>query len=365
MILGLVGSGSLLLSLMTDAYSVQTVLGNITISMSKYMSGLIILVFLIAGCSVAFSLLKLAVPQIVTGSFTTLLAAFIFWHIKSKESSGGTSLTVYFGVGAYLFFLAASLVLASGIIYAVATKKAKAAGIVDAGEAKRKKIGRIICICLGALVVLCIGLFLASAIKERKEKNMAKDTVTTFMNAALSYDVDTMNKCLSTDVKDKNGLMEAYDPDIMSNAFLSIIGATKDELGEDGQKCLRDTSVYFGQSYLKKYSIGDVAKNDDGSYTIKVPATIINMDNTDDTIKEKSSEAVEKFAEENREELLAVYLNYPAEEVTLRLMDMLMPDICNILNEAISESDEQETEFTIVVKKIDGEFMITEIDYKD
>ena len=365
MIFGLVGGGALILSIFTDAYSVNTALGNITVSMTSYMSGLVGFVFLLAGCSIAFSLLKLPVPQIITGSVATLLALFMCWHIKSKGDAGAIRLNISFGAGAFLFLLGAGLILAAGIIYAVAANQAKAAGIQDENDAKRKKIGKTICICLGALAVLCLGIGILSIGLKARAKKQVKETVQNFMKAAISYDVDSMNNYLAKDVKDKNGLMEAYTPDVMSEAFLSTLGANYDDLGEDGKKVMTETSVYFGKSYLKKCTVEDVTINNDGSYTVKVPATIIDMSNTDSQIVEEASNMIADYGESHATEIYSLYLNYSTEEATAKLMDMVMPSICSILNNAISNSGEKETEFTIVVDKVGDDYKIIEIDYED
>lgn len=365
MILGLVGSGSVLLSLMTDAYYVNTALGKLSVSMTKYMSGLILFVILLAGCSVAFSLLKLAVPQIITGSFTTFIAAFMLWHIKSKESAGKIQLSISFGTGAYLFFLAAALMLAAGIIYVIAANKAKAAGIEDPNEAKRKKICKIIYICLGALLVLCIGVVILSAVVQVQAKKKAQGVVSDFLTAATAYDVDKMNTYLSPEVNDKNGLMEAYTPEVMNNAFLSVMGVTENQLGEESRKCLTESSIYFGKSYIKSYGFDDVTKNDDGSYTVTVHGKIIDMSNTNNTLKTRSAEIAEDYATNHLEEIYKIALTASGDEATAQLMDLMMPDICGALNDAIKDAGEQETTFTFVVSKVSGDYKITEIDYKD
>ena len=365
MILGLAGSGSVLLSLLMDAYKLNTSFGQIAYSMTKYMSGLILFVVLMAGCSVAFSLLKMAVPQTIVGSVMTAIAAFMCWHIKSKEGSGTIRLNISFGTGAYLFFLAAILMLSAGIIYIIAANKAKAAGIEDPNEAKRKKIAKIIYICLGILVVLSIGIFILSAVVKAQAKKEAKSVVENYVAAAMAYDVDKMNTYLAPDVKDKNGLMEAYTPKIMNDAFLSVMGVTDEQLGEDSRKCLTESSEFFGKSYLKSFGVDEVSINDDGSYTIKAHAKIIDMSNTYETLKTSSTEIANDYATNHLEEIYEIALTSSGDEAAAKLMDLMMPEICAVLNESIKNAGEMDTEFTFVVDKVSGEYKITEIDYKD
>lgn len=370
MILGLCGSVSLLSSLLGEFCSATIpIIGKYQVSITNYLDKMTILVVLLAGFSIVASLLKYYILQIVTGSITGAWIAYMIWDIQNRATKSEVSglLDINFGIGTYLFILAACFILASGIIYAVAAKKSKASvPVEEKTQPKNRKAEIIVSICLGVLVICGIGVFIF--LKSFQGTKEAKAVVGDFMNAAIHYDVASMKNYLASDVNDKNGLMEAYTPDIMSASFVRPYGTYLAKLNEEEKKSITDTSILFGKNYLKKYDVGTVTKNEDGSFTIKVSATIIDMSTTDKQIQKKSADMVNEFINKYRdmiqyEDLLIIYGS--EEEVAKFIARVKFIDICKIISDAIKDAGSMETEFTFVVKNIDGNYKITEIDYKD
>ena len=365
MILGLAGSASLLSSLLGEFCSITVpILGKTAISVSNYLDKMIIFVFLLAGFSIIASLLKYGILQIITGSITGAWIGYIIWDIQKRASDTELkgALGINFGFGTYLFILAACLIIASGITYAVAAKKQKSiTPAVEKNDSRNKKAEIIVGACLGVLIV-CGILFVV--LSSNLGKTDAKNTVSQFMNAAIHYDVDTMKSKLSSNVNDKNGLMEAYTPDTMSNAFLSNWGVKVDELNSERKATITETSVLFGKNYLKKYNVGDVTKNDDGSFTVKVTASILDMSTVSKQIQQDTASEIRAYANLHPDEINDLYYTfYTDEAVASYLVAKLFP--CYIVNSAIKSAGSKDTEITFVVKKVEGGYKITEIDYKD
>ena len=368
MIIGLVGSALLLSSLLGEfASTTAPIIGKYSISVSNYLDKLTIVVVLLAGFSIAASLLKYSILQIVTGTLTGAWIGYSMWDIQSKASTSEISglIDINFGIGTYLFICAACLMLASGIVYIVADKKAKAiAPVVEKVSPKRKKAEIIVSICLGVLVICGLGIFIF--IRSFQGTKEAKTVVGNFMNAAIHYEVDTMKSYLSSDVNDKNGLMEAYTPYTMRGAFLNVIGVRWDSLKEKQKTAIDQTGVLFGKNYLKNYDVTGVTKNSDGSFTVKAKGSIINMSTTSEQIQKKSAEKIAAYADKYPEIMEYIREVYYTDEEVARFMALyLFDDMCSIINDAITSAGSMETEFTFVVKKIDGSYKITEIDYKD
>ena len=364
-ILGLAGSASLLSSLLGEFCSITVpILGKTAISVSNYLDKMIIFVFLLAGFSIIASLLKYGILQIITGSITGAWIGYIIWDIQKRASDTELkgALGINFGFGTYLFILAACLIIASGITYAVAAKKQKSiTPAVEKNDSRNKKAEIIVGACLGVLIV-CGILFVV--LSSNLGKTDAKNTVSQFMNAAIHYDVDTMKSKLSSNVNDKNGLMEAYTPDTMSNAFLSNWGVKVDELNSERKATITETSVLFGKNYLKKYNVGDVTKNDDGSFTVKVTASILDMSTVSKQIQQDTASEIRAYANLHPDEINDLYYTfYTDEAVASYLVAKLFP--CYIVNSAIKSAGSKDTEITFVVKKVEGGYKITEIDYKD
>ena len=368
MIIGLVGSALLLSSLLGEfASTTAPIIGKYSISVSNYLDKLTIVVVLLAGFSIAASLLKYSILQIVTGTLTGAWIGYSMWDIQSKASTSEISslIDINFGIGTYLFICAACLMLASGIVYIVADKKAKAiAPVVEKVSPKRKKAEIIVSICLGVLVICGLGIFIF--IRSFQGTKEATAVVGDFMNAAIRYEVDSMKSYLSSDVNDKNGFMEAYTPDTMKNAFLDTIGVRSFSLKDEQMAAIKQTGVLFGKNYLKQYAVKSVNKNSDGTFTVKATAFIINMSTTSEQIQKKSAERIVAYENKYPEVMDYIRQFYDTDEEVARFMTLyLFDDMCSIINDAITSAGSMETEFTFVVKKIDGSYKITEIDYKD
>ena len=369
MILGLAGSASLLSSLLGEFCSITVpILGKTAISVSNYLDKMIIFVFLLAGFSIIASLLRYGILQIITGSITGAWIGYIIWDIQNRASDTELkgALGVNFGLGTFLFILAACLILSSGITYVVAAKRQKSISPdVDKNVSRNRKAEIIVSACLGILII-CGILFLA--LSSKLGTSDAKNTVSQFMNAAIHYDVDTMKSKLSSDLNDKNGLMEAYTPDTMSNAFLSSWGVKVDDLNSERKATITETSILFGKNYLKKYNVGDVTKNDDGSFTVKVSASIHPAKGgflfKRNKIRNDTASEIRAYANLHPDEIAELYYLYITDEaVASYLVAKLFP--CYIVNNAIKTAGSKDTEFTFVVKKVDGSYKITEIDYQD
>lgn len=56
---------------------------------------------------------------------------------------------------------------------------------------------------------------------------------------------------------------------------------------------------------------------------------------------------------------------YSDLQVSKFMVIFLFEDMCTVVNDAIRSAGTMETEFTFVVKNVDGSYRITEIDYRD
>lgn len=346
-ILGLTGSALLLLSLLGNASSVTApLIGTIPVSMLDYLGKMAIFVVILAGLSVLSSFLRYAILQILTGSITALWTGFMIWDILNISSTSDYSplVSVSFGISIYLFILSACLFLASGVAFAVAAKKTKITINEDKFNQNRKtKINRkaitIVIICLGVLVASgTIGV----AVFDNYEKTAARNTVSQFMDYAIQYDVDSMKSLLSSDVNDKNGLMDAYTPVVLRDAFLSGVGVDISSIDTKGRTTLNNTFTLFGKNYLKKYDVTSVTRNSNGTFTVKASASIINMNYVTEQIRQDSYGKI-------------IVLLFFGE----------VEEICSVLNDIITNADSMDTEFTFIVEKNNGNYIITEIDYMD
>ncbi len=365
MIIGLAGSAVLIVSLLSDFCSYKTPQsGAIPVSMSDHLGILILVVVFLAGLSIVSSVLRRTALLIATGCITLVWAGYMIWTFQSISSSLEILglLDVKIGIGVYLSFLAACLILFSGIVYVFAAKNAKTTTAEEKSNSK-KKIEILISVCLGVLFVC--GIVVIESLKNH-DKSGAKYAVAQFMNDAILYNVDSMNSLLATDVNDKNGLMEAYTADTMRNAFLSSWGLDADDLNAESNAAVTETSILFGKYYLKNYKVESIAENFDDSYTVKVTASIIDMSTTYEQIQTESAAITSEYVDLNPEEITELYFELRTDRAVANYLSVkLFPNTCSIINSAIRSAGAKDTEFTFTLKKVDGSFKITEIDYMD
>lgn len=127
-ILGLLGSAAILVSLLSDFASLTAPLvGTVTVSMANHLDKLIFLAIALACLSILASLLRYYLLQILSGFLTAAWAGYMIWKIQEAIPNTEYSelVSVEMGLGIYLFILAACLILASGFIGVVVTKKTK------------------------------------------------------------------------------------------------------------------------------------------------------------------------------------------------------------------------------------------------
>ena len=404
MIFGLVGAGLMLFSLLMDASVVNSVFGSISVPMTKYLEGIVWVVFLIAACAIAFSLMRWDIPLTVTGSIAIAFSVFMLAHIGSAGQDGKYA-TVSFGAGLILFFLAAALMLAAGILYIVAKKKAKAAGIpysyvLDtvfgkkeaavvapqetvegaaeaeddpavagdvsavpsapaAAPSKGKKIGIIIGICVGAVLIIGGGILGTVLYYKAQEQKEATAKVEEFMSSAQSYNISGINACLAEKYSDKNNFLLAYKPDTLAESNLDSAGISKDQLSTLSYELFKDGCVYLGKNYIKGYGIDEVTANSDGTYTAKVTVTVINANDVSSGFTAKMGNI---SAEDYEDEITAImYLASDEDEALEMLFDVLMPDIVDAFEDAVDGAGSVKTELIIEVSKQSDEFKVTKI----
>ena len=405
LIFGLVGAGIMLFSLMMDASVVNSVFGSISVPMTKYLDGVVWVVFLFAACAIAFSLMRWDIPLTVTGSIALAFSVFMIAHISSAGQEGGKYATVSFGAGLIMFFLAAALMLAAGILYIIAKNKAKKAGIpysyvldtvfgkkdpavtapqetvegaaeaedesATAGDvsavpsapaaapSKGKKLGIIIGICVGAVLIIGGGILGTTLYYKAQEQKEATAAVEEFMSSAQSYNIIGINKCLAEKFSDKNDFLAAYRPDQLAESNLSSAGISTDSLSTLSYEIFKDGCAYLGKNYIKGYGIDEVTANSDGSYTAKVKVTMIDPNDVASLFSDKCNNL---SADDYEDEINAImYLASDEEEAVEMLYDLLIPDIADLLKDSVDEAGTVKCELLIDVSKESGEFKVTKI----
>ncbi len=113
--MGVAGGALYILSLFMDAYSgVVPFVGNISVKFSYFMGNLSIILWVIGGAGIAFSIMRMWIGQMVTGGLGLGFAILVRVILNPKLED--PALGVQLDIAPYMLFIASGLILASGIL---------------------------------------------------------------------------------------------------------------------------------------------------------------------------------------------------------------------------------------------------------
>lgn len=146
-VIGIAGSAVLICALLLECC---TFTGQAGVTLLEFIGPKMITAFGLVEMAIVFSILNYAVPQILTGSFTGIWAGFICREILKNQGA-------VIGPGVYVLILSAGLILASGIVLAVAEHKY---GIYGKTDRKSKLLRKLEVFCNAAMgisiVLFCV-----------------------------------------------------------------------------------------------------------------------------------------------------------------------------------------------------------------
>ncbi len=147
-VLGVAGSMLLVYALLLECCTFTGQAGaGASVTLLEFIGPKMITAFGLVEMAIVFSILNYAVPQILTGSFIGLWAGFICREILKTQGA-------VIGPGVYVLILSAALILASGIVFAVAEHKYKVYGKTDRKSRLLRKLEVFCNAALGLSIVL-------------------------------------------------------------------------------------------------------------------------------------------------------------------------------------------------------------------
>ncbi len=246
----------------------------------------------------------------------------------------------------------------------------------------KKKIIITIASCLGALLILGIGVVAFNAIKESKAKakaiaeskakveaeenaqNNARDVVEGFLKAVKANDSEKYKTYLASDCKDPNGLLNFLSPESMNEGICSYDKITPNQLSQESLKQLTNSSAFFCKNFIASYDSLEIKTDDNGTCTVKVPGKIINMQTFSNVYVSKLYELAQIINSKYADSLTEIQNTSKTQaEYTSRFYDLVIADICRAYEETVKEAGTVDVTFTFVVKEVSGEYVITEINY--
>ncbi|MCR4775976.1 MAG: hypothetical protein K5869_06325 [Saccharofermentans sp.] len=146
--IGIAGSAALICALLLECCTFTGQAGaGASVTLLEFIGPKMITAFGLVEMAIVFSILNYAVPQILTGSFIGLWAGFICREILKTQ-------VAVIGAGVYVLILSTALILASGIVFAVAEHKYKVYGKTDRKSRLLRKLEVFCNAALGLSIVL-------------------------------------------------------------------------------------------------------------------------------------------------------------------------------------------------------------------
>ena len=156
--LGIAGSALILCALILECFSLtSSAAGTRSVTLLDFLGPKMVTAFGLIEMAIVFSLTNFAIPQILTGSFAGIWVGFI-----CREILGNPGASI--GPGVYVFILSAVLILASGIVFAVADNKSK---IYGTGDRKAKILKKLEVFCSASLGLSMILFSIFELLKDR------------------------------------------------------------------------------------------------------------------------------------------------------------------------------------------------------
>ena len=192
-----------------------------------------------------------------------------------------------------------------------------------------------------------------------QEMKEATAAVANFMSYAKSDNTIGMNSSLNKNYSDKNKFLAAYQTDTLAEKNLEAAGISLDYYGSLNYELFKYCCDDIGKNYIKKYEVGEVTANSDGTYSAKVSVSVLDVDDvTDKFVDNCNNISVDKY----EDEIYAIMLIASDEdEAKEMLFDMLRPDIEDAMEDAIKDAKTKKEELTIVVSKVSNEYKVTKI----
>lgn len=208
-------------------------------------------------------------------------------------------------------------------------------------------------------VILC--LFFAFTGCGQSAIDSITTTAETFLQAAMDCNIETVSEnCLESALTDIG--LDALAPECVENIIYTNMQIEKDTLSESSQKAVMDFCTYYSSNLIQKFSIGEVSETD-GIGLVNATVTTYSMDAlsslSSETFKTGLSDLMNKYQEENMQELISINLNQGEDAMMNKLFDDLMPEIMDMMKASYESYTPEDVEIILTVEKTEDKWLIT------
>ncbi len=209
-------------------------------------------------------------------------------------------------------------------------------------------------------LIACLCLFFAGCGKSNVPA--ITETAEIFMEAMDEADIDTISENCTKKVF-RTLRLKVLDPSYNVDAYFRGMGVDKELFSEESLAAVQDYGYYYADALIENYTINKVtAKNNVGYVNVTVTTydfnTLKNL--MTEQLNAKIEPLLDDYTDENLDELSSIYLEEGEIAMTIHMFDDLMDDIMSILKEMIDTTETEEVTFVLTIRKIDGEWLVTD-----
>ncbi|MBO5994176.1 MAG: hypothetical protein J6Q41_01530 [Firmicutes bacterium] len=211
-----------------------------------------------------------------------------------------------------------------------------------------------------ALIILVASLCLVGCGTTKVSQESPEDAAKSFMDALQNGELEKV-KSLGDERALYQDLAFIGEMDGFAESLVVSLGADPEELTSEAKKAAEELQEAMIKEYVKSYEITDVAEEgDSASVTCEVaygydPETISEGDYSD-VVKE----LLQNYIVENYEELSKIMTEEGDEALTKRMINDMLPEICDSLIKILNEDGGKNETIIIGEAKQEGKWVITD-----
>ena len=220
----------------------------------------------------------------------------------------------------------------------------------------RKGIKRILPVVL--IIVFAISMTLTGCGGNTKAISSAAEGL---LKALQDGDIAKVAELTSEEALSDGDFSFVDQMDNLSEYFLKSMNATPDELTEESMAAIDNLADTLLNSFVTSYEIGEVTEEDGVGYVSCTITYGYNPDSLDDDgYADEVNSIVQKYTQENMDELISYYNDNGQEALSKKIVNDVLPDVCDVILKHITESGEKTENAIIKVEKPDDRWIVTE-----
>ena len=215
--------------------------------------------------------------------------------------------------------------------------------------------------CIMVLIVTMLAMSLAGCRGSNTEQSAAVEAAEGVLAALQEGDMDAITEYASEDILMNGDLSGLRGMTEFTADMLGSLGVERETISDEAVSSIDKLGEALMSGFVKSYTI-DEAKENDGVWEIPCTVTFgYDVDSLDESeMSTKVSELVQKYSEENIDELVKVLQDEGEDALLQKIVSACMPSICQMISEFVAASGEKTASFIMKVENLDGKWMVTE-----